>query len=225
MAKRIAVDQRRCMACKACVIECALAHSPAASVADALADGLVLQPRIHVEAVGEAAIPVQCRHCLDAPCMAVCPKGAISRAGQGTPVLVDDELCIGCGFCVLACPFGAIDKAREGKLVVKCDLCIARTEAGEEPACVSACPTAALKYGEASPTIAAEHCVATLADAMSDPLGQCSMCGQRFAAPKQLARVGEALPDGVLLSDACPRCRRARSAERLAEQGVPTEKP
>ena len=80
--------------------------------------------------------------------MAVCPTEAISRASQDAPVLMDQQRCIGCKFCLLACPFGVISISHEGKAMIKCDLCVERTEAGREPACVSACPTGALKFQE-----------------------------------------------------------------------------
>jgi len=146
MAKMITVDGKRCLACKACEIECALAHTRAGSLAEALQAGTPLQPRVHVEPIGEFGMPLQCRHCEDAPCVAVCPTGAIRRLSREAPVLLDQDRCVGCGFCMLVCPFGVIDLSREGKGMVKCDLCIARTEVGEEPACVAACPTGALKY-------------------------------------------------------------------------------
>lgn len=97
---------------------------------------------------------MQCRHCEDAPCIKVCPTVAIHRHNPNDPVLVDVELCIGCGYCLVVCPFGVIDITRDGKAVSKCDLCIERTKAGEEPACVSNCPTNALQYGEVSEVIA-----------------------------------------------------------------------
>jgi carbon-monoxide dehydrogenase iron sulfur subunit len=149
MAKMITVDQQRCLACKACEVQCALAHSQATSLSEALDSGEALQPRVHVEAAGQSALPLQCRHCQDAPCVMVCPTEAIARASADSPVLVDSERCIGCGQCILVCPFGVIDLSRQGKGVVKCDLCAARTRDGQEPACVEACPTRALKYQDA----------------------------------------------------------------------------
>lgn len=146
MGKMITVDERRCLACKACVIECALAHTSVGDLAKAVESGAKLQPRIHVEAVGEYGTPLQCRHCTDAPCVAVCPADAIKRYREEGPVLLDEDRCIGCGLCMLACPFGVIDMSRTGKGMVKCDLCIERTAMGEQPACVSACHTHALKY-------------------------------------------------------------------------------
>jgi carbon-monoxide dehydrogenase iron sulfur subunit len=146
MAKTITVDESRCLACKACVVECALAHTSVGTLAKAIESGATLQPRVHVEAVGEFGMPMQCRHCSDAPCVAVCPTEAVKRYRDDGPVLLDQDRCIGCGLCLLVCPFGVIDMSRTGKGMVKCDLCIERTAMGEEPACVAGCPTHALKY-------------------------------------------------------------------------------
>jgi carbon-monoxide dehydrogenase iron sulfur subunit len=88
---------------------------------------------------------MQCRHCEDAPCIAVCPTGAIYRHKADSPVLIEQARCIGCKYCIVVCPFGVIDVSSDDKAVIKCDLCIERTKAGKEPACVEACPTKALK--------------------------------------------------------------------------------
>ncbi|MHC4983023.1 MAG: 4Fe-4S dicluster domain-containing protein [Planctomycetota bacterium] len=148
MSKVIVVDAERCLACKQCMIECAMAHAEAKTLVEALARKESLQPRLHVESAGQFGMPLQCRHCEDAPCIAVCPTEAINRVGEAGLVLLDQDRCIGCKFCIFACPFGVIDLSRTGKAVIKCDLCIKRTEAGEEPACVAACPTGALEFTE-----------------------------------------------------------------------------
>jgi carbon-monoxide dehydrogenase iron sulfur subunit len=154
MVKRIVADPKKCMACRACEIACALAHVETDDLVEAIAQGA--KPRIYIEAAGSFAVPLQCRHCEDAPCLRVCPSAAISREGDDQPVLVDPERCIGCGYCVEACPFGIIRLARraaedtsgDGLAVVKCDLCIARQAEGLQPACVSACPVSALFFVE-----------------------------------------------------------------------------
>ena len=143
----------RCLGCRSCEIACALAHAASDDIYDAVLEQPRPQRRVRVEPVakddstgraGAGACPMQCQHCEDAPCLEACPSGALRRAAENGPVLVDADRCIGCKFCVMACPFGAIEMSRDGRAVVKCDLCIERTQAGKEPACVSACPTGAL---------------------------------------------------------------------------------
>lgn len=148
MNKTIVVNTYKCMACKSCELACALAHSTSNTIEEAVTEMPRPQRRITVEGVGAVGVPMQCRHCEDAPCITVCPTTAIHRHQTHDPVLVDKKRCIGCKFCLMACPFGVIDMTRDGKAVVKCDLCIQRTQAGEEPACVASCPTGALQYCE-----------------------------------------------------------------------------
>jgi carbon-monoxide dehydrogenase iron sulfur subunit len=149
MAKVIIVDEQRCLGCKTCMIACAMAHTDAETLAEALGAQTPPQARLHVMPGGRFGVPLQCRHCEDAPCVAICPTEAIRRASEdGPPVLMDRDRCIGCRMCMIVCPFGVIDTARDGKAMIKCDLCIKRTEAGELPACVAACPTKALRFVE-----------------------------------------------------------------------------
>ena len=148
MAKFIVVDETRCLACRQCEISCALAHSEADTLVEAVVGGMGLQSRVHVEPGEPFGMPMQCRHCEDGPCMTICPTGAIARSCDDAPVLIDLQRCIGCRYCLLACPFGVISMSREGKAAVKCDRCVERIEAGEAPACVEACPTGAMTFQE-----------------------------------------------------------------------------
>ena len=145
MDKAIVVNIEKCLACKSCEIACALAHSKSKVLEEAVAESPRPQRMVTVEPAGEFAVPLQCRHCEDAPCITVCPTAAIHRYQDDGPVLIEQDRCIGCNFCIVVCPFGVIDISRDGKAVVKCDLCIERTKAGQEPACAEACPTKALK--------------------------------------------------------------------------------
>ncbi len=150
MGKAIIVNIEKCLACKSCEIACAVAHSKSRVLEEAIVERPTPQRRVVVEAAGELAVPLQCRHCEDAPCISVCPTAAIHRHEADGPVLIEQDRCIGCKFCLMVCPFGVIELSRDGRAVVKCDLCIERTEAGEEPACVAGCPTGALTFCEIS---------------------------------------------------------------------------
>lgn len=88
-----------------------------------------------------------CLHCNDATCIKVCPVGAISRTNWGA-VVTDCRKCIGCQSCVVACPFGKTRYNETTNRTCKCDLCVDRVENGLLPACVQACPTGALSFGD-----------------------------------------------------------------------------
>ena len=88
-----------------------------------------------------------CKHCTDAACLDVCPTGALFRTEFGT-VVVQEDVCNGCGYCVPACPYGVIGKREGDGRVWKCTLCYDRLGEGMEPACAKACPTNSIQFGE-----------------------------------------------------------------------------
>jgi formate dehydrogenase iron-sulfur subunit len=88
-----------------------------------------------------------CKHCTDAACLDVCPTGALFRTEFGT-VVVQQDVCNGCGYCVPACPYGVIGKREQDGRVWKCTLCYDRLGVGMEPACAKACPTNSIQFGE-----------------------------------------------------------------------------
>jgi formate dehydrogenase iron-sulfur subunit len=102
-----------------------------------------------------------CKHCTHAACLDVCPTGSLFRTEFGT-VVVQQDICNGCGYCIPACPFGVLDKRRlpattdpppaflgrkEDGRVWKCTLCYDRLKGGHEPACAKACPTKSIQFG------------------------------------------------------------------------------
>ena len=87
-----------------------------------------------------------CKHCTHAACLDVCPTGALFRTEFDT-VVVQEDICNGCGYCIPACPFGVIDQRKEDGRAWKCTLCYDRLKVGRTPACAQACPTESIQFG------------------------------------------------------------------------------
>ncbi len=88
-----------------------------------------------------------CKHCRRAGCLEACPTGALFRTEFGT-VVVQQDICNGCAYCVPACPFGVIALNMESGKACKCTLCYDRLKGGFEPACAKTCPTNSIQFGE-----------------------------------------------------------------------------
>jgi formate dehydrogenase iron-sulfur subunit len=93
-----------------------------------------------------------CKHCTHAACLDVCPTGSLFRTEFGT-VVVQEDICNGCGYCVPACPYGVIERrtdpegAKNVGIAQKCTLCYDRLTVGEKPSCAKACPTESIQFG------------------------------------------------------------------------------
>jgi formate dehydrogenase iron-sulfur subunit len=87
-----------------------------------------------------------CKHCTNAGCLDACPTGALIRTEFGSVVLQPD-VCNGCGYCIPACPFGVVDRDPSDGRAAKCTLCYDRLEDGLEPACAKSCPTDSIQFG------------------------------------------------------------------------------
>ncbi|MEV0593465.1 4Fe-4S dicluster domain-containing protein [Nonomuraea cavernae] len=87
-----------------------------------------------------------CKHCTHAACLDVCPTGALFRTEFDT-VVVQPDVCNGCGYCVPACPYGVIDRRQDDGRAWKCTMCYDRQLGGLEPACAKACPTDSIQFG------------------------------------------------------------------------------
>jgi formate dehydrogenase iron-sulfur subunit len=87
-----------------------------------------------------------CKHCTHAACLDVCPTGALFRTEFET-VVVQEDVCNGCGYCVPACPYGVIDQRKDDGRAWKCTMCYDRIGVGMEPACAKASPTDSIQYG------------------------------------------------------------------------------
>jgi formate dehydrogenase iron-sulfur subunit len=88
-----------------------------------------------------------CKHCVNAPCLEVCPTGAILRTEFDT-VFISEPACNGCRDCVSACPFGVIHMSESRGVAQKCTFCYDRLQNGLSPACAQACPTNSIQFGK-----------------------------------------------------------------------------
>lgn len=139
--KRIFVDQLRCLGCKTCEIRCAVERgSVSKNLTEAVNEAVTPSPRVYVGWNNELPVPIQCRHCEDAPCLEICSTGAMQRDAETGCTYVNEQKCIACWMCVMTCPYGVINPNAQRKLADKCDQCYQMPK----PHCVESCPTGAL---------------------------------------------------------------------------------
>jgi len=140
--KVIGVHLDRCTGCKTCELYCATERgSSAKTLLKAVQEPTVPKPRIRVEGRSGAPLPMQCRHCLQAPCLDACLTGALVRDEKTNLVVIHEDRCIGCWTCTAFCPYGVIFPWPQRKIALKCDRCAFM----EGPVCVDVCPTQALE--------------------------------------------------------------------------------
>lgn len=139
------VDTRRCFGCHGCEVACKAEN-------DVPLGNYIRQTLYHDFQRGDGSIarimvPMSCQHCEDAPCIKVCPCGALEKQ-EGGSVQIDYERCCGHAACVDACPYGAIYIDPVVNQAIKCHNCTHRIAEELEPACVTTCPSEALYFGD-----------------------------------------------------------------------------
>jgi len=137
-------DPNRCTGCSACELAC--------STENRLGWGRSWRHVVSVNPEHRPGVPtfhlsLACNHCDDAPCVRQCPSRAIARASASQAVLIDPDVCIGCRYCSWVCPYDAPRFDEEHGVMAKCTACHHRLVEHHRPACVEACPTAALDFG------------------------------------------------------------------------------
>ena len=143
--KVIGIHMDRCTGCRTCELYCAAERgSEGKTLLAAVQETPAPQPRVRVEGGPDGAFPLQCRQCLQAPCLDACLTGALRRDEKSGIVIIQEERCIGCWTCTAFCPYGVIYPSPERKIAVKCDRCLYL----EKPVCVDVCPTEALEVVE-----------------------------------------------------------------------------
>jgi tetrathionate reductase subunit B len=136
------INQANCVGCHACGVACKTEH-------EVQLGGFRIRTHYldHPERPVHSFLPMMCMHCQDAPCIKSCPNDAIVRRTDGR-VEIEKNDCEMDTRCVGACPYGAIHIDRQQRKADKCNFCVQRTDVGLQPACVDACPTQTLVFGD-----------------------------------------------------------------------------
>lgn len=174
MAKQLGfyIDQDKCTGCAGCRVACqdkndlppTVAYRRVAEYAGG--DWIEREGAMHQD-VFSYYVSIACNHCENPICMKSCPTGAISKGADGI-VTLDQSKCVGCRYCEWACPYGAPQYDADKGVMSKCDFCQDYLARGEDPACVAACPTRALGFGELDELRAAHGTLAGVAP-LPDP--------------------------------------------------------
>jgi len=142
--KKIYINEEYCIGCRLCEIYCQVKHSKSKKIIKAFREEEKdIMSRILVEEIGHNSFAIQCRHCVDAPCVDACISGAMTKNENTGVVNCDEDKCVGCWSCIMVCPYGVIRRDISAKRVAsKCDMCIDE----KIPVCVKNCPNEALKF-------------------------------------------------------------------------------
>ncbi len=131
--KMVSCDPEKCSGCTVCEYICSLTKENGFSSQKSRIRTMRLHPLINIS--------IACRLCSPAPCVIACPRDALKQSEETGVIMVNDDKCNGCGWCIEACDYGAIMLHPESKVVYVCDLC---KEKADGPQCVKWCPEEAL---------------------------------------------------------------------------------
>lgn len=140
------IDVSRCIDCRACLVACSVENKVPMNHTRIWVHNLGLKGEF--PELQQTFVPYNCMHCENPPCTEVCVSGATYKDAQTGLVLVDQEACIGCGFCVDACPYDARYLDEKRGVVDKCNACAQRLEVGLQPACVATCVGHSRMFGD-----------------------------------------------------------------------------
>ncbi len=130
--KIVYADPEKCVGCSECELVCSQEKEKSFNPLKSRIRVVRLHPLIN--------LAVTCRLCEPAPCVAACPRDALTQSEENGTIMVDEDKCDGCGWCIEACDYGAIALHPERRVAVVCDTCEG------DPQCVKWCPEEALDF-------------------------------------------------------------------------------
>lgn len=144
------IDQANCIGCFTCQIACKDKNDLEVGqlwrkVREFQGGDTIEENGVYRSNVFAYWLSMSCNHCEDPKCVTNCPAGAMYKREEDGIVLVDQNKCLGCGYCTWSCPYEAPQLS--GKTVTKCNFCVDLLEQGKNPACVDACILRAIEYG------------------------------------------------------------------------------
>lgn len=140
------IDLRRCIGCQSCTVSCAIENQTPQGEFRTTVNQYQVR-RENSDVVTNVLLPRLCNHCDNPPCVPVCPVQATFQREDGI-VVIDNQRCVGCAYCVQACPYDARFINHETQTADKCTFCVHRLEAGLLPACVESCVGGARIIGD-----------------------------------------------------------------------------
>jgi len=140
--KFIVVDANLCTGCETCESVCSFCHDGEFNPINTRIHRIRIEPILNVA--------LACQKCDEAPCIRSCPEHALDKDDEGS-IVVDEDKCNGCGFCVRACDFGVMSLHLDTMKALTCDLCEGMKEdfidpevGKKEPQCIAVCPKEAI---------------------------------------------------------------------------------
>ena len=134
--KFVSADPDKCVGCQVCEYMCSWEKEKAFNPLKSRIRVVRLNPLVNIS--------ITCRLCEDPPCVAACPRDALTQSEETGTISVDKDKCNGCGWCISACQFGAMNMHPDKKVVFTCNSCTDNET--KEPQCVKWCPEEALTY-------------------------------------------------------------------------------
>ncbi len=139
------IDTRRCIGCHGCSVACKAEFDVPLGASRSWVEYV---EKGDYPNVSRNFLPRLCNQCSEPQCVSVCPTGATWKRKEDGVVVIDEDVCIGCKYCLLACPYDSRFINHKTGAADKCDFCLHRVKKGVVPSCVNTCTGRARIFGD-----------------------------------------------------------------------------